>query len=69
MSQEIAIPKTAMIVKFLQNSVLAQRQNDYVRTAFSKGNTENRVLSLIASICPSVASIPNKERTGSPGMI
>ena len=55
----IAIPKTAMIVKFLQNSVLAQRQNDYVRTAFSKGNTENRVLyvHILKNACIPVVTI------------
>lgn len=40
----IAIPKSAMTVKFLRNSVLEQSQSDYVRTAYSKGNTEKRVL-------------------------
>lgn len=40
----IAIPKSAMVVKFLRNSVLEQRQCDYVRTAYSKGNTQRRVL-------------------------
>lgn len=40
----IAVPKSAMVVKFLRNSVLEQGQSDYVRTAYSKGNTEQRVL-------------------------
>lgn len=40
----IAIPKSAMVVKFLRNSVLEQEQSDYVRTAYSKGNTERGVL-------------------------
>jgi len=40
----IAIPKSAMAVKFLRNSVLERGQSDYVRTAYSKGNTESRVL-------------------------
>jgi len=40
----IAIPKTAMVIKFLRSSVLEQRKKDYVRTAYSKGNTDNRVL-------------------------
>ncbi len=39
----IAVPKSAMVVKFLRNSVLEQGQNDYVRTAYSKGNTEQKV--------------------------
>lgn len=40
----IAIPKSAMVVKFLRNSVLEQSQSDYVRTAYSKGNPDKRVL-------------------------
>ena len=40
----IAVPKTAMMVKFLRSSVLRQMKSDYVRTARSKGNTENKVL-------------------------
>lgn len=40
----IALPKIAMVVKFLRNSVLAQLSQDYVRTAFSKGNTSSGVL-------------------------
>lgn len=40
----VAIPKSAMVIKFLRNSVLEQRRSDYVRTAYSKGNTDNRVL-------------------------
>ena len=45
--------------EFLQNSVLAQRQNDYVRTAFSKGNTENRVLyvHILKNACIPVVTI------------
>lgn len=40
----IAIPKSAMVVKFLRNSVLEQEKSDYVRTAYSKGNTKQKVL-------------------------
>lgn len=40
----VAIPKSAMVIKFLRSSVLEQRRNDYVRTAYSKGSTDNRVL-------------------------
>lgn len=55
----IAIPKAAMIVKFLQNSVFSQGQSDYVRTAFSKGNTENRVLyvHILKNACIPVVTI------------
>lgn len=40
----VALPKIAMVVKFLRNSILAEIQQDYVRTARSKGNNERRVL-------------------------
>lgn len=40
----IALPKLAMVVKFLRNSVLSEMQKDYVRTAYSKGGDQNRVL-------------------------
>lgn len=40
----IAIPKIAMVVKFLRNSVLSEVKKDYVRTAYSKGNGTKKVL-------------------------
>lgn len=40
----IALPKSAMVIKFLRSSVLEQKRSDYVRTAYSKGSTDNRVL-------------------------
>lgn len=40
----IALPKLAMVVKFLRNSVLGEMKKDYVRTAYSKGNDKNKVL-------------------------
>lgn len=40
----IAIPKSAMVVKFFRNAVLEQQEKDYVRTAYSKGGTRRRVL-------------------------
>lgn len=40
----IAIPKIAMVVKFLRNSVLSEVKKDYVRTAYSKGNCTKKVL-------------------------
>ncbi|MBO6269050.1 MAG: ABC transporter permease, partial [Clostridium sp.] len=40
----IALPKIAMVVRFLRNSVISELKKDYVRTAYSKGNDENRVL-------------------------
>jgi len=40
----VSLPKIAMVVKYLRNSVLAEMDKDYVRTAYSKGAAENRVL-------------------------
>ncbi|MBO4761970.1 MAG: ABC transporter permease [Lachnospiraceae bacterium] len=41
----IAIPKTAMTVRFLKASVRRELSEDYVRTARAKGNTRDEVLS------------------------
>lgn len=40
----IAIPKIAMTARFLRNSMLTELGSDYVRTAYSKGCTDNRVM-------------------------
>lgn len=40
----VALPKIAMVVRFLRNSVLSEMEKDYIRTAYSKGNSENAVL-------------------------
>lgn len=40
----VAVPKIAMMVKFLRSSIIRQMDQDYVRTARSKGNKENAVL-------------------------
>ncbi|MCI5603092.1 MAG: ABC transporter permease [Lachnospiraceae bacterium] len=40
----VAIPKIAMMVKFLKNSLIREMDSDYVRTAYSKGAGESRVL-------------------------
>ncbi len=40
----IALPKAAMAVKLLRSSVIAESRLDYVRTAYSKGNSTNEVL-------------------------
>ncbi|MGO4970787.1 ABC transporter permease [[Clostridium] aminophilum] len=40
----IALPKIAMTMRFLRNSVLTEMRKDYVRTATSKGMDENRIL-------------------------
>lgn len=40
----IAIPKSAMITKLLRASILSQMEMDYVRTAYSRGNSRWAVL-------------------------
>lgn len=40
----VALPKIAMVVKFLRNSILSEIHQDYVRTARSKGNSEKQAL-------------------------
>lgn len=40
----IAVPKIAMLVKFLRSSIIRQSEQDYVRTARSKGMNENEIL-------------------------
>lgn len=40
----IALPKTAMAVKMLRSSLLAEMKHDYVRTAYSRGNDISGVL-------------------------
>lgn len=40
----IAIPKIAMTARFLRNSMLTEIRSDYVRTAYSKGCTNRRVM-------------------------
>ncbi|MBO4980401.1 MAG: ABC transporter permease [Lachnospiraceae bacterium] len=40
----IALPKVAMTARFLRNSMLTEMKSDYVRTAYSKGCTDRRVM-------------------------
>lgn len=40
----VAIPKIAMMVKFMKKSLMNEMDSDYVRTAYSKGASDNRVL-------------------------
>lgn len=40
----IALPKSAMCVKLLRSSILSELDQDYVRTAYSRGNTGKAVL-------------------------
>lgn len=43
-SLAIALPKGAMTMKLLRSSLITEMKQDYVRTAFSRGNSVNRVL-------------------------
>ncbi len=40
----IAFPKIAMVARFLRNAMLDEMNKDYVRTAYSKGCSKNRVM-------------------------
>ena len=40
----IALPKSAMTVKLLRGSILGELDQDYVRTAYSKGNSQGSAL-------------------------
>ena len=40
----IAIPKAAMVTKLLRTSVLSEMEKDYVRTAYSRGNSRWMVI-------------------------
>ncbi len=42
----VAIPKIAMTARFLRNSMANEMQADYVRTAYSKGCSDRRVMYL-----------------------
>lgn len=43
-SLAIALPKAAMAVKLLRSSVISELKLDYVRTAYSRGNSKRSVL-------------------------
>ena len=43
-SLAVALPKSAMTVKMLRSSVLSEMDADYIRTAYSKGNTQSSAL-------------------------
>ena len=40
----IALPKAAMTVKMLRGSILGEMKEDYIRTAYSKGNSKSAAL-------------------------
>ena len=40
----IALPKSAMTVKLLRGSILGEMGQDYIRTAYSKGNSQSSAL-------------------------
>ncbi|PKM74370.1 MAG: ABC transporter permease [Firmicutes bacterium HGW-Firmicutes-16] len=41
----IALPKSAMVIKLLRSSMVKEMSEDYVRTAYSRGNSRWQVLS------------------------
>ena len=43
-SLAVALPKIAMTVKLLRSSILVESKKDYVRTAYSRGNSTTQVL-------------------------
>lgn len=40
----VALPKSAMTVKMLRGSILSEMGSDYIRTAYSKGNTKTSAM-------------------------
>ncbi len=40
----VAIPKCSMMTKYIRDNIVAQKKQDYVRTAKAKGNSENKIL-------------------------
>jgi ABC-type dipeptide/oligopeptide/nickel transport system permease component len=63
----IAIPRIAMTVKMLRSSIISQSKKDYVRTAYSRGNSrasalrrhvlKNAMIPVISFIAVSMAEI------------
>lgn len=63
----IAIPKAAMVTKLLRSSILQQMDEDYVRTAYSRGNSRwtvirrhvlrNAILPVLTMVAMSLADI------------
>lgn len=63
----IAIPKSAMVTKLLRSSILGQMDLDYVRTAYSRGNSRwdvikghvlrNAILPVITFLAMTLADI------------
>ena len=40
----VAIPKGSTLIRYIRNSVVAEKRRDYVRTAKAKGNSEKNIL-------------------------
>ena len=56
-SVAVAIPKCSSLTRYIRNAVVAEKKQDYVRTAEAKGNSEKRVMLnhvLINSLLPTV---------------
>jgi ABC-type dipeptide/oligopeptide/nickel transport system permease component len=44
----IAVPNAAILLKYLRDSIVQQMDSDYIRTAYSEGNTRTRALRIHA---------------------
>lgn len=55
----IALPKVAMVVRFLRNSIAEELEKEYVRTAYAKGLSKRRILykHVLKNACIPVLSI------------
>lgn len=59
-SVAVAIPKCSSMIRYIRNSVVAEKRLDYVRTARAKGNSEEKVLLnhvLINSMMPVITML------------
>ena len=67
----IAIPETAILTKYVRTAVLSEKTQGYVRTAYSKGASDNRVLFLhilknaIVAVFPLLGMIAGSVFSGS----
>ena len=67
----IAVPQTAILMKYVRATVIAEERKDYVRTAFSKGCSPHRVLSVhvlrnaVVAVLPLIGMMAGNVFTGS----
>lgn len=56
----VAVPKCSSMIRYIRNSVVAEKRKDYVRTARAKGNSERKTLLnhvLINSMMPIITML------------